>query len=158
MSRLAKRPRARHTGFYHGPELSVYLTPALRFALLRMGEHQSPVPPSPSLRLSKHRPSVKKSPNWARKKSPILGMCSDPPRYYNPINRQAGRPLRLPPSQERPGFSVDCPPVVLGPMNRALFVSPSSSRPSLSLSQSSYFWPLGMVAPSRNLEAAPIGE
>jgi hypothetical protein len=25
-------------------------------------------------------------------------------------------------------------------------------------SHSSYFWPLGMVAPARNLEAAPIGE
>ena len=39
-------------------------------------------------------------------------MCSVSPRQYNPINLQAGRPLRLP-LQERPGFSVDCPPVVL---------------------------------------------
>ena len=52
--------------------------------------------PSPSLQLSKYKPSVKKSSIWARKKSPILGMCSEPPRYNNLINRQAGRPLNLP--------------------------------------------------------------
>jgi hypothetical protein len=45
--------------------------------LRRMGERGVGAPPAPSLRLSKHRPSVKKSSIWSRKKSPNLGMCSD---------------------------------------------------------------------------------
>jgi hypothetical protein len=48
---------------------------ALPFA--EWGERGVGAPPAPSLRLSKHRPSVKKSSIWSRKKSPILGMCSD---------------------------------------------------------------------------------
>jgi hypothetical protein len=31
--------------------------------------------------VSKHTPSVRTSPIWARKRSLILGMCSGPPRY-----------------------------------------------------------------------------
>jgi len=76
--------------------------------LLRMGDRQSADPPSPSLRLSKHRPSVKKSSIWSRKKSPIRGMCSYPPRYYNPINRQAGCPLNLPPPRAARLFCCHC--------------------------------------------------
>jgi hypothetical protein len=48
--------------------------------LHRMGERQTYAPLSPSLRLSKHCPSVKESSIWARKKSPIWGMCSGPLR------------------------------------------------------------------------------
>jgi hypothetical protein len=70
----------------------------------RIGERQTYAPPSPSLEVSKHRPSVKKSSIWARKKSPILGMCSAPPRQYNPVNRQAGYPLNLPPPESGPAF------------------------------------------------------
>jgi hypothetical protein len=57
--------------------------------------------PFPSLLVSKHRPSVKKSSIWARKESPIWGMRSGPPRNYKSLNRQAGCPQRLSPSQER---------------------------------------------------------
>jgi hypothetical protein len=65
---------------------------------LRMGDRQTDNPPFPLTRLvSKHKLSVRKSDIWSRKKSPILGMCSGPPRYYNQINRQAGCPLDLPP-------------------------------------------------------------
>jgi hypothetical protein len=53
--------------------------------------------PSPSLQLSKYKPSVKKSSIWARKKCLIWGMCSEPSQYYNLVNRQAGCPLNLPP-------------------------------------------------------------
>jgi hypothetical protein len=77
---------------------------ALRFALRTMGERPTYAPPSPSLLISKHRPSVKKSSIWARKKSPIWGMCLGLPRNYNQINRQAGCPQRLPPSQSGPAF------------------------------------------------------
>jgi hypothetical protein len=77
--------------------LSYPLLRGLRFALRTMGERQPNAPPSPSLLISKHRPSVKKSSIWSRKKSPIWGMRSGPPRYYNLMNRQAGRPLNLPP-------------------------------------------------------------
>src|SRR5215207_2583436 len=47
--------------------------------------------PFPLLGGIKAHPSVNKSSIWGTKKSPILGMCSDPPRYYNLIRRQAGR-------------------------------------------------------------------
>jgi hypothetical protein len=73
--------------------------------LHRMGERPTYTPPSPSLRLSKHRPSVTKSSIWARKRSLIWGMCSGPPRDYNLNNRQAGCPLPLP-LPEQPGFSL----------------------------------------------------
>jgi hypothetical protein len=83
-------------GIQAGP-LTTYVTDALedqglRFALVlwgklsvcaalrRVGERQSDAPPAPSFRLSKHRPSRKKSSSWSRKKSPILGICSDAPR------------------------------------------------------------------------------
>jgi hypothetical protein len=87
--------RARPLPWEHAPALlttgrallSYSCSAALRFALRRMGERQTYAPPSPSLRLSKHSPSMKKSSIWSRKKSPILGMCSGPPRYYNLINR-----------------------------------------------------------------------
>src|SRR5215211_1958300 len=89
-----------------------------------MGERQPYAPPSPSLLVSKHTSSVKKSSIWRRKKSPILGMCSGPTRYYNLTNRQAGCPLNLPlSSQSDPAFLM---PVlaVLGPMDRSLLVLP----------------------------------
>jgi hypothetical protein len=35
-------------------------------------------------------------------------MCSDPPRYYNPINRQAGRTLNLPPPRAARLFACLC--------------------------------------------------
>src|SRR5215208_5130235 len=60
--------------------------------------------PFPSLEVSKHTPSVKKSSIWGRKNSLICSMCSDPPRYYNVINGQAGCPLNLPPPQSAPAF------------------------------------------------------
>ena len=58
---------------------------ALRYALRKVGERQPNTPPSPSMRLSKHRTSVRKSPIWSRKKSLIWGMCYYPTRYYNLI-------------------------------------------------------------------------
>jgi hypothetical protein len=70
-----------------------------------MGERGVGAPPFPSLLVSKHKPSVKKSSIWGRKKSPMLDMCFDVPRYYNLNNRQAGRPLNLP-LPERPGISI----------------------------------------------------
>ena len=74
--------------------------------LRRMGERGVGAPPSPSLRLSKHTPLVKESSIWSRKKSPIWCMCSDPPRYYNLNNRQAGCPLNLPPPKSSPAFHL----------------------------------------------------
>jgi hypothetical protein len=78
-------PLARRTGFSH-------TAGALYFRRLRPfaenGEAPTPRSPFPLPRLvSKHRPSVKKSSIWRTKKSPIWGMCSEPPRYYNLINR-----------------------------------------------------------------------
>jgi hypothetical protein len=93
-----------------GPELPSYRTPALRFALRTMGERGVGAPPSPSLLVSKHTPSVKKSSIWSRKKYPKWGMCSGPPWYYNLINRQAGRPLRLPLPRAARLFSCSPPP------------------------------------------------
>ena len=96
---------ARQTGFSHRVGVSsVYLAPAL-LALPFAENGGAWGRRSLSLRLSKHTPSVKESSNWSRKKSPILGMCSDPPRYYNLINRQAGRPLKLPPPRAARLFS-----------------------------------------------------
>jgi hypothetical protein len=61
----------------------------------------------PSLEVSKHTPSVKKSSILSTKKSPILAMCSGPPQYYNLLNRQAGCPLNLPlSSKKQPSFSL----------------------------------------------------
>src|SRR5215211_2415859 len=74
-----------------------------------MGERGVGAPPFPSLEVSKHSSSVEKSPIWARKKSPILGICPGPPRYYNLINRQAGHLLNLSSPPERPGFSLALP-------------------------------------------------
>jgi hypothetical protein len=71
----------------------------------RMGEVQRDAPIPPSTLVSKHTPSVRTWPTWARKKSLIWGMCHGPPRYYKPIDRQAGCSLILP-LPERPGFSV----------------------------------------------------
>src|SRR5215210_4242535 len=62
--------------------LSYSCSAALRFALRRMGERQTYAPPSPFLRISKHRSPVEESSIWSRKKPPILGTCSGPPRYY----------------------------------------------------------------------------
>src|SRR5215216_3999363 len=69
-----------------------------------MGERQPHTPPSPSLGVSKHTPSVRESFIWRRKKSPIWGMCSDPPRYYNLTIVKPGAPLS-PSEERRPGFS-----------------------------------------------------
>src|SRR5215216_3480456 len=55
--------------------------------------------------VSKRTPSVRASPIWGRKKSPNWGMCCGPPRYYNLINRQAGRPSS-PSEDQRSGFSI----------------------------------------------------
>jgi hypothetical protein len=82
-----------------------------------MGERPTYTPPLPSLEVSKHRPSVKKSSNWSRKKSPILGICSHPSRYYNLINRQAGCALYLSPSQSNLAFLLPLA-AVLGPLER----------------------------------------
>ena len=41
----------------------------------------------------------------------IWRMCSGPPRYYNPMNRQGGCPLKLP-SKSSPAFLLP-PPTVL---------------------------------------------
>ena len=60
--------------------------------MLTFAEWRSPIRPSPippSLSWFQSAPTVRTS--------PILGMCSDPPRYYNLINRQVERPLYLPP-------------------------------------------------------------
>src|SRR5829696_2705602 len=57
------------------------------------------------LLVSKRTPSVRTSPTWGRKESLIWGMCSGPPRYYNLINRQAGRPSS-PSEDQRTGFSI----------------------------------------------------
>jgi hypothetical protein len=65
----------------------------------------------PPWRLSKHTPPPNSSSIWGRKKSSIWSMCSGPPRYYNPINRQAGRPSS-PSEERRPGFSVRIGPVL----------------------------------------------
>src|SRR5919107_1731181 len=101
--------RARRTGFYHrvGTSSLIGSDPSICLALVlqgypyadlhRMGKRGVDAPPSPSLVVSKHRPSVKELSIWSRKKSLIWGMCSDPPRYYNLINRQAGCSLNLPP-------------------------------------------------------------
>jgi hypothetical protein len=78
--------------------------------LAENGERQPHAPHSPSLGVSKHRPYVKKSSIWSSKKSPIWGMCSSPLRYYNLINRQAGRPSS--PSEDQPGFSLGIGPVL----------------------------------------------
>src|SRR5215218_7716529 len=87
-----------------------------------MGDCQTDDPPFPLSRLvSKHTHSVRRSPNWGRKKSLILGMCSGPPRNYNQINRQAGCPQRLPPSQSGPAFLLLLA-TVLGAMDRDSFV------------------------------------
>ena len=86
---------ARRTGFSHETELPRcpgYGTLALRFAFAKKGERQTYAPLSPYLGVSKHPPSVNKSSICGTKKSPILGMCSGPPRYYNLIRRQAGCP------------------------------------------------------------------
>jgi hypothetical protein len=85
--------------------------------LHRMGDRQSVDPPSPSLRLSNNTPSVKTSPIWGRKKSLMWGMCSGSPRCHNLINRQAGYPQRLPPSQSRPVFLLPLA-VILGRLVR----------------------------------------
>src|SRR5215212_6030375 len=87
-----------------------------------MGDCQTDDPPFPLSRLvSKHTHSVRRSPIWGRKKSLILGMCSGPPRNYNQINRQAGCPQRLPPSQSGPAFLLLLA-TVLGAMDRDSFV------------------------------------
>src|SRR5215208_7214038 len=52
--------------------------------------------PFPSALVSKHTPSVRRSPIWSRKNSPTWSMCLEPPRYYNLMNRQAGCPLNIP--------------------------------------------------------------
>src|SRR5215210_5427331 len=71
-----------------------------------MGDCQTDHPPYPLARLvSKHTPSARTQSTWGTKKSLICGMCSGPPRYYNLLNRQAGRPLNLP-LPEQPGFSL----------------------------------------------------
>jgi hypothetical protein len=104
--------RARHTGIYHRVGASTtprYGAPALRSALRTMGERPTYAPPSHSLVVSKHTSSVKKSSIWSRKKSPIWGMCSGPPRDYNLINRQAGLPLRLPLPRAARLFSCSAP-------------------------------------------------
>jgi hypothetical protein len=44
------------------------------------------------------------SPICARKKSLICGIYIGLPRYYNRINRQAGRTLTLPPPKSSPAF------------------------------------------------------
>ena len=110
MSRAAKRPRARRTGFYHqGRSLLSNLAPALRFA--------PPQRPKPSLALASYdRPDV----------------ASYVHTWSGLYIRQAGDPAY--------SFFSAFPWTFL------------------SLSQSSYFWPLGMVAPSSILEAVPIGE
>jgi hypothetical protein len=84
---------------HYWPRSSVVSSCSAAFALpfAQWGSAKPTIPHSPSVRLSKHQPSVKKSSIWARKKSSIWGMCSGPPRYYNLFNRQAGRPLNLPP-------------------------------------------------------------
>ena len=106
---------------HFGPRSSLIpIQRGLRFALRALGERWVGAPPSPSLRLSKHRTSVKKSSIWSRKKSPIWGMCSVSPRYYDLINRQAGCPLNLP-LPERPGFSL-ASVGGSGPMDRGSFV------------------------------------
>ena len=69
------------------------------------------LPLPPPWRLSKHTPPPKSSSIWGRKKSSIWSMCSGPPRYYNPINRQAGRPSS-PSEERRPGFSVRIGPLL----------------------------------------------
>src|SRR5215208_2520966 len=53
-------------------------------------------PHSPSVLVSKHIPSVKKSPIQARKQSLIFSICSDPPRHYNEffVEPDAPHPLR----------------------------------------------------------------
>jgi hypothetical protein len=53
----------------------------------RMGEVQRDAPLFPSVLISKHTASVKTSPTWARKESPILGMRSVPLEYYDVVNR-----------------------------------------------------------------------
>ena len=60
------------------------------------------------------------SPICARRKSPIWGMRSGTPGYYNLVHRQAGHAVILPfPSRERPGFS---PPRVLMTVQHNPFV------------------------------------
>jgi hypothetical protein len=51
-------------------------------------------------------------------------MCSGPSQNYNQINRQAGCPQRLPPSQSGPAFLLPLA-AVLGPMEQRLFVLPT---------------------------------
>ena len=74
----------------------------------RMGERGVGAPFPPSFGLSKHPPSVHKSSNWSRNKSLICDMCSGPPRYYNPIYRQAGYPLNHPPPRAARLFCCLC--------------------------------------------------
>jgi hypothetical protein len=58
---------------------------------------------------------------------------------------RGGRLPNTDPSKQRAGAAGPSPPFCPYPF------SPSSLRPSLSLIQSSCFWPLGIVAPSRSL-------
>src|SRR5215212_2499139 len=75
-----------------------------------MGERGVGAPLSPSFGVSKHTSSVKKSYIWRRKKSPILGMCSDPLRYYNLTIVKPGAPLP-PPRNGDPAFPIGIGPV-----------------------------------------------
>src|SRR5215208_5701994 len=111
-----------------------------------MGERQPHAPPSPSLGVSKHTPSVRESFIWRRKKSPIWGMCSDPPRYYNLTIVKPGAPLS-PSEERRPGFSYwyRAGPMQQVPANNAVWVESARRRREISLEPSLLYrarWPL----------------
>jgi len=88
-------------------ELARYGAPALRFALRRMGERPCGAPPSPSLGVSKHTLSVKKSSIRARKKYPKWGMRSGSPRHYNEFIVEPDAPH--PPLRNCPAFLLLSP-------------------------------------------------
>jgi hypothetical protein len=100
---------------------SAWLRPfALPFA--QWGSAQ-PTLPLPSLWTSKHIPSVNKSPIWSRKKSPILGMCSGPPWYYNPTIVKPDAP-HPPPRNGDPAFLLLFPrPDALSPLRSVCVLS-----------------------------------
>src|SRR5215207_8253782 len=72
--------RARRTSFYHGSELPRCRAPTLHFA-----------PPQTPAKVATWRTYL------------------SPPRYYNLFNRQAGRPLNLPPPKSSPAFLLCAP-------------------------------------------------
>ena len=68
---------------------------------------------SPSNPASKHNPLAPESPGWASQSSPICGMRTAPPRYYNLGNVEPGASIS--PLLRPPGFPIGSAPALLVP-------------------------------------------